>query len=423
MGWHPSTPVLQPERLRARFGLIGGMNTNTRLQPRQPRGVPTGGQWREKARPQGSVTLGEEPEDLYKSMSQLREQALPPRSSPPATTTKSAAEAPEGAPRKWSARGIGPVQAKRVVQAINGLASEGKAYVERTGVIGAETREHVIYAFSAPVRPEVAEAQKRIGERFGWEVTPDNYKQIIAAHEQALAECRAARQVVDKRVTPEEHQARLAAIAERDRLARERREREEALMAEVRAKAPPGAEAVVVAELQEDTSDPMTDYFANKTVRSVAIGYRFGKREDFAQLRHVAASFPETAHLAAKETERRDNYSMGAGNYLSDHGSANSGSGWVVRSYPLRGAGTPRLTEVRIPDRPVAPAPTTTAGHGATIRPSSMGREGFVEVVFAERPSQETLAALKAHGFRWARGNRCWYGRDEAFAQALVAAD
>jgi len=372
------------------------MNTHTRLQPRQPRGVPVGGQWRERARPEGNVTLP----------------ATPPPGRP--------AEEPEGPPRKWAARGIGPVQAKRVLRAINALAAEGRAHVELTGVIGGETRESVIQQFLAPVRPEVAEAQKRTGERFGWEVTPDNYRQVIAAHEQALAECRAARPVVDKRVTPEEHQARLAAMAERDRLARERREREEALMAEVRAKAPPGAEAVVVAELQEDTSDPMADYFANKTVRRVAIGYRFGKREDFAQLRHVAASFPETAHLAAKERERRDNYSMGAGNYLSDHGSANFGSGWVVRSYPL---GTnPRLTEVRIPEQPTAPAPVIANGQGVVVRPSSTGREGFVEVVFAERPSQETLDALKAHGFRWARGNRCWYGRDEAFAQALVAA-
>jgi hypothetical protein len=43
-----------------------------------------------------------------------------------------------------------------------------------------------------------------------------------------------------------------------------------------------------------------------------------------------------------------------------------------------------------------------------------------VEVVFAERPPQETLEALKAHGFRWARGNRCWYWRDAAFAEALA---
>jgi hypothetical protein len=113
----------------------------------------------------------------------------------------------------------------------------------------------------------------------------------------------------------------------------------------------------------------MSDYFANKTTRCLAIGYRSGKREDFAQLRHVAASFPETAHLAAKETERRDNYSMGAGNYLSDHGSANSGSGWVVRSYPLRGAGTPRLTEVALPDRPAPPAPVPVCGGQAAVRP------------------------------------------------------
>ena len=35
------------------------MSTNARNQPRQPKGVPTGGQWRAMARPEGNVVLGE----------------------------------------------------------------------------------------------------------------------------------------------------------------------------------------------------------------------------------------------------------------------------------------------------------------------------------------------------------------------------
>jgi hypothetical protein len=155
----------------------------------------------------------------------------------------------------------------------------------------------------------------------------------------------------------------------------------------------------------------------------VAIGWRFTAREDFRALHAAAAAFPETAHLGTPgEDEHRDNYSMGAGNYLSDHGGAHSGTGWVVRS-----AGLPcrwvSLTEDAIPEpgagRAAAPGPVAGAG-GVTVSPSSLGREGVVEIRFAERPADDVLAALRLRGFRWARGNRCWYGTDRAYAESLA---
>ena len=350
-------------------------------------GTPVGGQWAPTAHDEADIELK-------------------PRVAPP--------------PVAWKASGdLGPVQAKRAREAIQALRSEGKTLIELTGVIGGETSEWALNAPFGTVRPEVIEAERALAERFGGAVTPANYKELVGAALQAAKEAKATRTVVDKRITPEQDRQRAIALEAQNREHRERSEREDALMAQVRESAPAGAEAVVVAELQEDTSDPMTDYFANKTSRRVAIGYRFGKRENFAQLRAVAARFPETAHLAAKETERRDNYSMGAGNYLTDHGSANSGSGWVVRSYPLNASWAPHLTEVAVPERTEAPA-VVTSGAGATVRPSSTGREGFVEVAFGEKPSPETIAALKAHGFRWAIRSRCWYGRDTAFAEELA---
>lgn len=270
-----------------------------------------------------------------------------------------------------------------------------------------------------PVRPEVVEAEHRLGDRFDWTVRPSNYRELVEAVDGAVVEAKATRRVDDKRLTPEEDANRKAIVEARGREIRERREREEALMGQVRDRAPAGAEAVIVAELQKDTSDTMTDYFANESLRRVAIGYRFGKREDFAQLRRAAAAFEPTSHLGPgqqSDIEHRDNYSMGAGNYLSDHGAANWGSGWVVKSYPL--AGNANLTEVAIPERPSAPA---QVGTGVVMRPSSTGRAGFVELAFDDKPSPETIGELKAHGFRWARGNRCWYGRDTAFAEALTA--
>jgi hypothetical protein len=46
----------------------------------------------------------------------------------------------------------------------------------------------------------------------------------------------------------------------------------------------------------------------------------------------------------------------------------------------------------------------------------------MVEIHFSTRPAPEVLAEVKAHGFRWARGNRCWYGRDADYANSLVPA-
>ena len=61
-------------------------------------------------------------------------------------------------------------------------------------------------------------------------------------------------------------------------------------------------------------------------------------REDFRALRAAAATFGPTKDLgpeAPKDIEHRDNYSMGRGNYLSDHGWDGMGTGWVVKSYDI----------------------------------------------------------------------------------------
>src|ERR1035438_8245204 len=119
--------------------------------------------------------------------------------------------------------------------------------------------------------------------------------------------------------------------AERQRWA-ERKERAAKCWAVLDALRPANATALVVAELEEDESDSQSDYFGSKTVRSVAIGWRTTKRENFTQLRAAAASYAPTAHLASKESERRENYSMGGGNYLASH----SYSGWQVRSLDVK---------------------------------------------------------------------------------------
>ncbi len=339
--------------------------------------------------------------------------------------------------KTWANIDAGPRMCKAVTAAIRKIIWEGKTSVELTGVVG-QPESYNEWAttdmFGAP-RLEASVALDAIGERYGWQVTAANYKQLVADCEAAAADLVTSRPVRDNRRTPEQEAERLAFVEERELAHRAATETKTAIRDALMAQKPAGAKAVIVAELREDDSDPMTDYCNNVTARRVAIGWRFSSREDFRALRAAAASFPETAHLgsvealgawaqehgvdgAGLELEHRDNYSMGAGNYLSDHGWDGSGSGWVVKSYPVDGNWW-SVEEIHLPpSSPDAPAPV--AAGGVTVRSSSIGRDGVVEVVFAAKPSEEVRSGLKSHGFRWAKTSGCWYGRDVAYAESLL---
>jgi predicted RNA methylase len=319
--------------------------------------------------------------------------------------------------RKWQNVSAGPRQAKDFNRAAARLRAEGQSRDELYGVIGGTERKSTVMAMCSPVRPEVTALDEAIREKYGYEVTSASVRQIIADYEAATIEAAKTRPVEDNRVTPEEQAERNAVSAAREAAYQAQRDAEQSVMRTVIAKAPAGAKALIFAEYHVDNSDPMTDYFDSRTVRTVAIGWRLTSREDFRALRSAAGQFAETAHLASGDVEHRDNYSMGGGNYLSDHGSDRSGTGWVVRSRELPCTYV-QLTEDAIPETAAAPV----AAGSVTVTPSSLGREGIVEVRFAERPAYDVLEGLKAHGFRWARANRCWYGKDAAYAQSLADA-
>lgn len=335
-------------------------------------------------------------------------------------------------PANWQNASAGPRQVKDLRRAISALLGEGRTHDERTGVIGGEERTFSPMSLMDPPRPEVAALDEAIRAKYGSAVTRENVRAIIADYEAALPEARKSRPVDDRRRTPEEDAEITARAAERAAADKAGRDAQAALLAQVTAKAPRGAKALIFAEYHEDTSDVQSDYFSSRVTRTVAIGFRTSSREDFRALRAAAGQFPETAHLASEEAlaawlgsspatlEYRDNYSGGGGNYLSDHGSSSYGTGWVVRSreFPCSYV---HLTEDAVPAS--RPGPELPGGPGAvTLSPSSIGREGVVEIRFSEKPAEEARDALTAHGFRWARGNRCWYGTDIAYAEALAAA-
>jgi len=238
--------------------------------------------------------------------------------------------------QKWQNISAGPRQVKDLQKAMGALQWEGKNHDEITGVAGGEERRSTFAGMCEPVRDEVTALDEAIRARYGHQITRENVRAIVADYEAALPEARKSRPVIDSRRSADEAAELVAKMAVRDAERQALQAAQGALLEQVKAKAPATAKALIYAEYHEDTSDPMTDHFGSRVTRTVAIGFRTGSREDFRQLRAAAGQFPETAHLASDgAAEHRENYSMGGGNFLSDHGSSDSGTGWVVKSRDL----------------------------------------------------------------------------------------
>lgn len=101
----------------------------------------------------------------------------------------------------------------------------------------------------------------------------------------------------------------------------------------LREKKPAEAKAILVAELRQDESDSMTDYFSSRVARCVFLGFSKSARNSFPEMRKLAAAYGPTAKLAGPEgVEHRENYTGGQGYFL---GGPSSHSGWTIRKYVL----------------------------------------------------------------------------------------
>ncbi len=89
--------------------------------------------------------------------------------------------------------------------------------------------------------------------------------------------------------------------------------------------------AVIIAELRQDESDSMTDYFGSRPLRRVVLAFSKHDRRIFSEMRKAAAksTVTEIQELATApaEFEHRENYSMGHGIYLGTYFDHN---GWKV---------------------------------------------------------------------------------------------
>ena len=105
----------------------------------------------------------------------------------------------------------------------------------------------------------------------------------------------------------------------------------------IRAKIPADAKAVLIAQLTEDQSDTMTDYFGSTTTKTVILGFSRHQRDLFPEMRKAAARFEGTAHLtdAPDDAEHREKYSMGGGYYLK--AGYRHSDGWKVSKQAFYG--------------------------------------------------------------------------------------
>ena len=71
----------------------------------------------------------------------------------------------------------------------------------------------------------------------------------------------------------------------------------------------------------------MTDYFAHSVTRRVLLGFSKSDRNNFREMRKLAATFGPTKKLATEGQENRENYT--------------GGSGWTIRKESLK-YGLPR---------------------------------------------------------------------------------
>jgi len=141
-------------------------------------------------------------------------------------------------PRQWVSS-AGPRQVKQVEKALRSLHSEHVTKHHLSGITGKEERESVIVEmFGTYKRADVTKAQDAIGNRFGYIITRDNYKEIVSAVNMALSTLKESRPVVDERITPEQYDERMRKLSEAQEARKVKAEQEKQAMDDLAQKYP-----------------------------------------------------------------------------------------------------------------------------------------------------------------------------------------
>lgn len=132
--------------------------------------------------------------------------------------------------RKWTST-AGPRQVKQVKSAFGDLRMEHATYIQLAGVKGVDERQMVLVSlFSGETREDVTKAQEELAERYGYEITRENCKAIVADVAAALVTLKANRPIKDERTTPEARAESVRLMNERhEEHKKEREEQDKAL--------------------------------------------------------------------------------------------------------------------------------------------------------------------------------------------------
>lgn len=216
--------------------------------------------------------------------------------------------------------------------------------------------------------------------------------------------------------------------------AEERNRKAETVRAEIAEHRPAWAQSAIVATLEHDDCDSMTDYFNVTSSRRVIIGWSKHNRDLFAEMRKAAALYPATAYLAdaPDDAEHREKYSMGGGYYLK--AGSRYCSGWKVSKERLGqyfgGADYEIADSAKVaPPTSEAAAPTGEGGGNVaglfTITEHTHTRKGFQMWIceLAERVERADFDRfLKAAKERGGWYSRAWQGTPAGFAFKSEAA-
>lgn len=134
---------------------------------------------------------------------------------------------------KWTTT-AGPIQTKKVSEALREISWEGNCKTELWGTKGVDERSSTVTEVFGTPRPESAAALAAIFGKYQGQITRENYAKIVADCVEAVAELKKTRPVVDKRTTPEENVKRKTEyeILEAER-AVEKTKRDQAIAARV----------------------------------------------------------------------------------------------------------------------------------------------------------------------------------------------
>lgn len=195
----------------------------------------------------------------------------------------------------------------------------------------------------------------------------------------------------------------------------------------IRDKIPADAKAVIIAELVQDKSDSMTDYFASTTTRTIILAFSTHTRDLFPEMRKAAKNHEKTAFLAdaPAKAEHREKYSMGAGYYLKDGYRHNDG--WRISKSTIYARGNDIAESIPFgewavpadqpkPARTYEKADATTAEavdmdapEGFTVSTHTHTKKGFQMFIVeqADRVERETFMRQ----LEKAKALRGWYSR------------